>query len=107
MADGTHRGRGPVLRVVRDEDHSEAFISGGEALDRALDSLGLELPREAMQPVVLPAAARHAMTALEGKVNSLRRIFAGPSTTAAMAAHIEQLTNDIRTEAQRIARFSR
>lgn len=61
----------------------------------------------AAQHVTLPAGARNAFTALEGKVGALRRIFAGPSTPAAMAAQIEQLTLDIRVEAQRIARLSR
>lgn len=32
-------------RIVHDDDGTEAFITAGEALDRALDSLGLELPR--------------------------------------------------------------
>ncbi len=56
---------------------------------------------------VLPAAARNAMTELEGKVNALRRIFAGPSAPLAQIARIEALANEIQTEAKRVARFSR
>jgi hypothetical protein len=36
-------------RIVHD-DGTEAFISNGEALDRALASLGLELPPEPRRP---------------------------------------------------------
>lgn len=56
---------------------------------------------------VLPAGARNAMANLDGKVNALRRIFAGPSTPVAMLAKIADLTLEIQTEAQRIRRLSR
>jgi hypothetical protein len=77
------------------------------ALNRRTAERIAELDTEPTGYVTLSPGARNAMTALEGRVAQLRRIFAGPSTPAAMAAQIEQLTLEIRTEAQRIARLSK
>lgn len=71
----------------------------------------IPLTRPSPPPVdthtVLPAAARHAMVSLEARVGELRRIFAGPSAPVAQAARIEALANEIRSEAARLARWSR
>jgi len=73
--------------------------------------IALHRPAPAPKPppvdthAVIPAAARNAMTELEGKVGQLRRIFAGPSAPIAQIARIEALANEIRTEGGRVARF--
>lgn len=56
---------------------------------------------------ILPAGARNAMTNLEGKVNALKRVFSGPSTTIEQAARIAELTNAIQSEAAVIRRLAR
>lgn len=57
--------------------------------------------------VVLQPAARHAMTALEARINDLKRIFTGPSTPAAQLSRIEALCAEAMAEIQRVRRYSR
>lgn len=56
---------------------------------------------------ILPAGARNAMTNMEGKVNALKRVFSGPSTTIEQAARIADLTNAIQSECATIRRLAR
>lgn len=57
--------------------------------------------------VTLSPGSRNAFVALEGYVGQLRRIYAGPSCPVAQAARIKALTDQIRVEAERVARLSR
>jgi len=57
--------------------------------------------------VTFQPAARNAFTALEGRVNQLRRTFSGPSASLTAAADIGRLCDEVIAEAQRVRRFSR
>lgn len=64
-------------------------------------------PSPASGHVTLQPAARTCFASLDAKVGQLRRIFAGPSTPAAMLPEIDRLCAEITQEAARVRRFSR
>lgn len=57
--------------------------------------------------VTLQPAARHAFTALEGRIGQLRRVFSGASATVSAAGEIDRLCVDAMAELQRIRRFAK
>lgn len=70
-------------------------------------------PEPAQKPDLIPThvtlqpAARHAFTALEGRVGQLRRVFAGASATVSAASEIDRICADAMVELQRIKRWAK
>lgn len=52
-------------------------------------------------------AARHAMHALEGSFNALKRAMSGPSTPEALRGEIQRLARLVQAEAANVGRFTR
>lgn len=64
-------------------------------------------PEIAPTHTVLQPAARHAFTALEGRIGQLRRVFSGASATVSAAGEIDRLCADAILELQRVRRFAK